>query len=183
MTRRRGPPDSHDRGLADTELCQLVADLIRERAGTAHEAHRARGEDLGGDDAHVRLPRRQDARAVRPDHRDAPRADVVVDAEHVVSRDALRDRDDGLDTGVHGLVDRVGGEARRDEHHRGIGSRLVDRVAHRVENRNALDGLAALSRRHAGDHVGAVGAVAERVKGAFAPGDALDDETRLRCRR
>ena len=52
------------------------------------------------------LPGRERARAVRPDHPDALRADVRVDAQHVVGGDALGDRDHGVDAGVDRLVDR-----------------------------------------------------------------------------
>ena len=97
-----------------------------------------------------------------PEQRDAARPDVVVDAEHVVRREALGDADHGLDAGVDRLVDRVGGEARRDEDHRRVRARLRDRVGHRVEDRDALDVLAALAGRDAGDDVRAVVAVARR---------------------
>ena len=47
-----------------------------------------------------------------------------------------------------------------------------DRVVERVEDGDALDVLAALARRHAGDDVRPVVAVVERVEGALAAGDA-----------
>jgi hypothetical protein len=69
---------------------------------------------------------------------------VVVDAEHVVGRNALRDADDRLDAGVDRLVDRVRREARRDEHHRRVGLGLGDSLADGVEDGDALDVGAAL---------------------------------------
>ena len=81
--------------------------------------------------------------------------------------------------GVDRLVDRGGGEARRNEDHRGVGAALVDRLLDRVEDRDALDVLAALARGDAGDHVGAVVAVAQPVEGALAAGQAGDDELRV----
>src|SRR5215204_2815350 len=89
--------DADDGRAAEPELCELVADLVRERPGPADEADPALAEDLGRDDADVRLPRRQRAGAVRPEHRDALRADVVVDPQHLVGREPLSDADHGLD--------------------------------------------------------------------------------------
>ena len=109
-----------------------------------------------------------------------PRApDVGAEPEHVVHRDVLGDADDGRDPGVDRLVDGVGREARRDEDERGVGARLGDRLGDRAEDRDALDVLAALARRHAGDDVRAVGAVAQAVEAALAAGQALDDEPRV----
>ena len=56
---------------------------------------------------------------------------------------------------------------------------VVDGVGDRVEDRDALDVLAALARRDAGDDVRAVGAVAQAEEAALAPGQALDDEPRV----
>ena len=113
-----------------------------------------------------------------PDERDPARADVVVDPEHVVRGDPLRDADHRLDARVDRLVDRVRREPGRHEDHRGVRLRLRDRVAHRVEDRDPVDRLAALPGRDARDDVRPVGAVAQRVERPLAPGDPLDDEAR-----
>ena len=55
----------------------------------------------------------------------------------------------------------------------------VDRVGDGVEDRDALDVLAALAGRDAGDELRAVGAVAQPVERALAAGEALDDELRV----
>ena len=83
-----------------------------------------------------------------PISRELPRAQVVVDAQLVVRRDALGDRDDQVDAGVLGLEDRVGGEPRRHEDHRRVGARLLDRRVEGVEDGDALHVLAALAGRH-----------------------------------
>ena len=67
-----------------------------------------------------------------------------MEPEHVVHRDVLGDADDGCDPGVDGLVDRVGGEPRRDEDQRRVGAGRRDRVGDRVEDGDPLDVLAAL---------------------------------------
>src|SRR5262249_48753451 len=94
-------------------------------------------------------------------------------------RDALGDRDDQSDAGVGRLEDRVGGEARRDEDHRGVGAGLVDRLGDRVEDGDPVDVLAALAGRHAGDDLRAVALVVGRVDGALATGDVGDDQAGL----
>ena len=133
------------------------------------EPDRALRENLRRDDPDVRLARREHARAVRPDHRDPPRADVVVDAEHLVRREALGDADHGADAGVDGLVDGVGRKARGHEDQRRVRARLLDRVGDRVEDRDALDVLAALPGRDARDDLGAVVAVAQAVERPSLP--------------
>ena len=47
---------------------------------------------------------------------------------------------------------------------------------HGVEDRHAVDGLAALARHHAPDDIGAVVDHFLGVKAADPPGDALDDD-------
>ena len=136
-------------------------------------------EDLGRDDPDVRLARRERARAVRAEHRHAARPDVGVDAQHLVRGQALGDADHGADPRVDGLVDRVGGEARRNEDHRRVRAGRLDGVDHGVEDRDALDVLAALAGRDAGDDLRAVALVPEAVEGALGAGQALDDELRL----
>ena len=114
-----------------------------------------------------------------PDQRDALRTDVRVDAQHLVRGDVLGDADDRLDAGVDGLVDRVGREPRRHEDHRRVRARLGDGVGDRVVDRHALDVLAALARRDAGDEIRAVRAVAQPVEAPFGAGQARDDELRV----
>ena len=172
--------DADDRRVAEPELRQLVADLVRERPRARDEPDAALAEDLGRDDPDVRLARREDARAVRADHRHALRPRKYVYARsmscagtcsvmQITVRDARVDR----------LVDRVGGEARRDEDQRRVRAGLVDGVGDGVEDGDALDVLAALARRDAGDEVRAVRAVAQAVEAALAAGQALDDEARV----
>src|SRR5207237_6247390 len=113
---------------------------------------------------------RERAGAVGAEHRHAAWPDVVVGAHHVVHGDALGDADDGADTGVHRLVNRVGGESWRHEHHRGVGAALRHGLGNGVEYRHSIDVLSALARGHAGHQVGAVVAVSQRVEAALAAG-------------
>src|SRR6266542_3947860 len=168
--------DAHRGGLPDPGLGHLVHHLVGERAGAGDQAHRPAVGDLAGDDADVGLAGRDHPGAVGPDQRDALGAHVVPRPGHVEHGDVLGDQHDRADAGVDRLVERVDREAGGHEDQRGVGAALGDRVGHGVEHRDALDLLAGLARRDAGDHVGAVGAVAQRVEAALAAGEALDDE-------
>src|SRR5205807_5424771 len=135
-------------------------------------ANVALAEERRRDDPHVRLARREDARAVRPDQPGATvGVQLVEHAELVVGRNPLGDRDDQLDPRVLCLEDRVRGEAGRYEDHRGVGAGALDRVMERVEHRDAVHVLSALARGHAADHLGPVVAVAKRVERPLATGD------------
>ena len=70
--------------------------------------------------------------------------------------DAFGDRDDDFAAGVDGFEDRVGGEGRRDEDHRGVGAFFLDGFGDGVEDGHAERRLAALAGRDAGDELGAV---------------------------
>src|SRR5271157_273373 len=59
--------DAHAGALADAQTGKLPDRLIRERAGTADNAHPARLVDIAGHDADLALTRCDDARAVRAD--------------------------------------------------------------------------------------------------------------------
>src|SRR6266540_2817438 len=171
--------DPDDRRVAEPALGQLVPDLVGERARAGDGADRPLAEDLGRDDPDVRLPGRERAGAVRPDHRDPARPDVVVDPQHLVGRQAFGDADDRADPRVDGFVDRVRREAGGDEDHRRVRAGLGDSVGDRVEDGDAVDVLAAFAGGHAGDHLRPVGAVAEAVEAALTPGQPLHDQPRV----
>src|SRR3954468_17630149 len=178
--RHRVAADADDARVAEPALGELVADLVGQRAGARHDADVALLEEVGRDDADVRLARRQNAGAVGADQPNAVLAlQVRVDAQLVMRGDALGDADDRLDPRIGGLEHRIGGEARRHEHHRGVRPGLLDRLVERVEHGDALDVLAALARRHARHDVRAVALVFHRVERALAARDARDAHARL----
>src|SRR6185503_16723970 len=86
------------------------------------------------------------------------------------------DADDERDARVHRLVDRVLREGGGNVDHGAIRSGLLHRVLDRIEDRNPVDLLASLPRRHARDHLGAVVEHAARVEGAVPSRDALHDD-------
>ena len=140
-------------------------------------------EDLGRDDPDVRLPRRQRARAVRPDETHVAILDERVEPQHLVCRDALGDADDGRDPGADRLVHRIGGERGGDEDHRRVRGGLAHGGGDRVEHGDALDVLPALARSDARDDVRSVRAVPQPVEPSLGAGQALDDEPCVRSRR
>src|SRR5262245_3608128 len=174
----RVAPDPHDAALTDAALRERLGDLVGQGPAAADQPDPAGLEDLRRHDADGRLPGADDARAVRADEGLVPAPEMGVDPHHVVCRNALRDADDEVDAALDRLVERVGGEAGRDEDHRGVRVGLADRVGDRVEDRDAVDALPGLARRHARDDVRAVRLVARGVEGALAPRDALDHEAR-----
>ena len=96
-------------------------------------------------------------------------------ADHVERRNAFRDADDERQLGVDRFENRVRRKRRRHENHRRIRARFAHRVRDRIEYRHAEMLRAALARRHAADHFGAVLDHLLRVKAAFAPGKALHE--------
>ena len=90
---------------------------------------------------------------------------------------------DRADAGVDGLVDRVGGEPRRDEDQRRVRAGLLDRLGDGVEDRDALDVLAALAGRDAGDDVRPVVAVAQPVEASPRGRSGPGRRAACRCRR
>ena len=56
---------------------------------------------------------------------------------------------------------------------------MFDGFAYRVEDRNPLDLLAGLSRRHTGDYLRAVGLALRRVERAFLARDPLHHHPRI----
>ncbi len=77
---------------------------------------------------------------------------------------------------IDGFEDRIGGEGRRHEDHRGVGAGPGHRVAHGIEDRNAFDGLPRFAGGDAGDDLGPVVDRASRVELPFVAGDSLDEE-------
>ena len=172
--------DAHAGGLADALLGELVQRLVGEGARAAHDADRASGQgDVARGDADVALPRRDDAGAVRAEQ---ARAGVVphqtvVGQGLVLGRDALGDADDEGHAGRGRLEDGVGGELGRHRDERGVGPGGRDGLGHGVEDRDALDLLAAPVGVGAGHHLGAVVPVAQAVEAALAGrAEALDDD-------
>src|SRR5262249_54577913 len=131
--------------------------------------------DVAGHDADLALgPRGDDPGAVRPDEPDRASLQRALHLHHVQHRDALGDDDDQRHARVRGLEDGVPGERRRHEDHADVGTGLLHRVGHGVEDRHAvLDLGPALPRRHTGDELRPVVQHLPGVERACRAGDAL----------
>jgi hypothetical protein len=171
--------DADARGLPHPLLGQLVDGLVGERAALRHDADAARPADVAWDDSGLRLARRDDSGAIRTDQAGLLAVHEGPRLQHVDDRNALGDAHGEGDARVGRLHDGVGGGRRRHEDDGGVGSRLAHRVVDAVEDRPPLVRRTALARRDASDDRGTVGRRGLRVKSAFAPGQALDDQPRV----
>src|SRR5690606_19695125 len=81
--------------------------------------------------------------------------------------------------GVDRLQDGVCGEGGRHIDGGGVGAHFLFRFAHGVEHRQAQMGGAALARRGAADHLGAIGDGGFRMEGSLVAGEALADDARI----
>ena len=172
--------DADDRRVPEPALRELVADLVRERPRAADEADPALAEHLGGDDPDVRLARRERARAVRAEHRDPLRPDVVVDPQHLVRRRRPRRRRSRSRCPRR--------RPRRSRPPRSAPARRRASCSRRSRRPRRATVLKTgipdtswppLPGRDARDDVRPVVAVAHRVERALRARDALDDEPRL----
>jgi hypothetical protein len=93
------------------------------------------------------LPGADDPGAVRADKAHLPLFRVAfqeaLHLHHVLRRDAVGHADGGLDAGIRGFHDRVGGEGGRHEDKGCLGARRLNRLADGVEERAVKVGLAA----------------------------------------
>jgi len=105
--------------------------------------------------------------------------DFLVNTDHIQHRNTLGDRSDHLDTGIHRFEDRISSEGRRHKNHAGSCVCLLNRLFHRIEDRQPFDFLAPFAWRHSTDHLGAVIEAATGVEGTRAAGNALANNPRL----
>src|SRR6266508_4274454 len=163
----------HARGLPHTAFRQLVHDLVGEGTRTRDQAHRPGHTDLPGDDPDVRLPRRDDAGAVRSNQRGRPASQVSHHLRHVPDGDALGDAHDESKIGIGRLVDGLRGESRRYEDQGGVRAGLGHRLGHRVEDRDALHVQTGLAGGHSGHHLGPICPVTQPVERALPASQSL----------
>src|SRR5690606_22373716 len=95
---------------------------------------------------------------------------------HVGDRNALGDADDQRNARVDRLADRIGGARRRHIDDARVAAGPGDRFRDGVEHRQAEMRLAALARRGAADHPGAVFDRLLGMEAAVLAGEALADD-------
>ena len=135
--------------------------------------------NVSGHDADLALARRYDAGTVGPDEpRLAFELQVFISAHHVQHGNAFRDADDQRHFGVHGFHDGIRGERRRHKDYRSIRFGLIFGFLHGIEHRPAFMRGSALARRHAADHLRAIGRAALGMECAFASSNALHNQAR-----
>src|SRR6185437_1726204 len=117
--------------------------------------------------------RRDDAGTVGADEPRLRARQRALHPHHVEDRNPLGDADHQRNLGVDRLENGVGGERRRHIDHARYGAGLGDAFAHRVEHRQVEVDGAAFARRHAADHLGAVGDRLFGMERALRAGEAL----------
>ena len=164
--------------LPDAQAGQLINGFVGQRPRARDHAHRTRLRDLGGHDTDATLTRRNHARAVRPDETHARTGKRLLGAQHIDRRNALGDACGQRQPGVGRFEDRIRGTRRRHEDDRSVGTGRCDRLARRIEDGNAFDGLPAFAGMHATNDLRAVLDRELRVKLAHAA-HALNQQLRV----
>src|SRR5690625_4908965 len=163
--------------LAQTGFGGLVNRFIGQGSRARDNAHAALFVNGAGHDANLALFGRDDARAVGPDQ-----SNIVVvfkrcaHAQHVEHRNAFGNTGDYPNAGISRLQNGIGRKRRRHKNHGGIGTGLLNRFIHGVEDRQAQVILTALAGRDATNHLRAVLDGLLGVKAALAAGNALTDD-------
>src|SRR5712671_1506268 len=159
--------------LSKSDGSGLCHRLIGQGSRARDDADVAATMDVPRHDADLALVGGDDPGTVRPDQSRAAAAQAALDADHIEDRDALGDADYQRDPGIGCFEDRVGGKGRRHVDHgriaAGIGARLVDGV----EDREVEMAGTTFTRRHATNHLGAVGDRLLGVEGALGAGETL----------
>src|SRR6185503_16867830 len=166
-------PDAHAGRLAEPAPGELVDDLVGERAAARDHPHVADLVDVARHDADLGLTRRDQAGTVGADQPAGGPGEEGLHPHHVGHRHTLGDAHDQRHAGVGGLHDRVGGRGRRHKDQGAVGAGGLDGSLHRIPDREALVGGAALARSHAAHDLGAVLLAARGVEGALLAGDPL----------
>ena len=168
--------ESHAGALAETQIARLPDRFVGQGAAATHHANLAGVVNVAGHDADLAATGRDDSGTIRTNQNGIACLDLFVDANHVEHGHPFGDRRDDSNAGIDCFENRIGGERWRNENHRRIGAGLLDRLFDGIKNGDPFDVLAALARRDAADHLGAVVAAAQRVKRPRVAGDALADD-------
>ena len=132
--------------------------------------------DVAGHDPDLAFVRRDDPRAVGADQARAGVFQRAFDLDHVQDGDAFGDADDKRYVGVDGFQNSVRGKGRWDVDHTGVGAGLGHGIGHGVEDRQVEVLGAAFARRHAADHLRAIGDGLLGMEGPLRAGEALADD-------
>src|SRR5712664_116282 len=171
--------DANAGGLADAELRQLMNGFVGQRAAAADDADVSLLVNAAGHDADFALAGRNDARAVRADQPRFLEVHDGGDAHHFERGKAFGDADNERELGVGGFQNGVGGVRRGNENHRGVCAGGFRGVGDGVED-GALEMFgAAFAGCDAANHVRAVLDHLLGVEGAFAAGEALNEQASI----
>src|SRR5713226_10645699 len=153
--------------------------FVRQRAAAADDADVSLLVNAAGHDADFAFAGRNDAGTVRTDQSGFLEVHDGGNAHHVDGRDAFGDANDEREFGVGGFQNGVGGIGRGNENHGGVCAGGFRGVGDGVEDGALEMPGAAFAGSDAAGHVCAVLDHLLGVEGAFAAGEALDDQTRF----
>src|SRR6266404_4430149 len=159
--------------LPQPDRCGLCHRLIGQGSRAGDDADLAAAMDVPRHDADLALVGGDDTGTIRPDQPRAAAAQATLDADHVEDRDTLGDADYQRDAGIGGFEDRIRGKGRRHVDHARIAAGLDVRLVDGVEDREVEMAGTTFTRRHAANHLGAVGDRLLGVEGALGAGEAL----------
>src|SRR6476646_1082079 len=135
--------------FTQSHCCELIYRFIGEGPTARHDAHHPLLMNETRHDADLRFINGNDAGTVGANQSDFFPTKRALDLYHVVHWNAFGNANHKLDAGIAGFQNRIGTKRWRHKDQRGVALGLLDRVAHRIENRNTLDLLPRLARRHA----------------------------------
>src|SRR2546426_5536730 len=130
-------------------------------------------------DANLRFIDSDHAGAVWSDQADIFATERALDLDHVVDWNAFGDANDQLDAGIGSFQDRIGTKRRGHKDQRGVTLGLLHSITHRIENRNTLDLLPRLARRHTRDNLRPISLALRSMERAFLTSNPLHHHPRI----
>src|SRR5437870_12068410 len=129
-------------------------------------------------DSNFAMPRRNNSRTIWPNQPCAAVLEELPRPNHVESWNSFSDADDKFDLCIGGLHDCVRCIRRWDKDQRAVGASSIHRFLNAVEHRPTLVRRATFPRSYAADNLRSVFSAGFGVECAFAPSEALHDDSR-----
>src|SRR5438105_9920699 len=134
--------------------------------------------NAGRHDSDFAMARRNNSWTIWSDQARAAVLQELPCANHIESWNSFGDADDKFDLCIGGLHDCVRCIRRWDKDQRAVGASSIHRFLNAVEHRPTLVRRATFSRSYAADNLRSVFSAGFGVECAFAPSEALHDDSR-----
>src|SRR4029079_3889533 len=165
--------------LAEPDGGGLRHRLVSEGARARDDADLAGLVDVAGHDADLALAGRDDPGAIGADQPRLRAIERALHLDHVEHRHAFGDADDQRHARVDRLEDGISGKGRRHINRARVDSGGRHCLFDGVEHRKAEMRRSAFARRHAADHLGAIGDGLLGIERALRASEALADDARV----